>query len=210
MTTPLLLAFGAYVLGSLSTAILLCRALGLPDPRTEGSRNPGATNVLRIAGKKAAALVLASDLLKGLVPVLAARALAMDDAVVAAVGLGAFLGHLYPLFFGFQGGKGVATALGVLLGAVWPVALAAMATWLIVVAAFRISSLAAISAALLAPLHAWLLSDSTPLQVMVGVMSVMLLWRHRGNIQRLLNGEEGRLGRKPHAHHESGRNSDKS
>jgi glycerol-3-phosphate acyltransferase PlsY len=194
MISSLLLALGAYLLGSLSAAIILCRALGLPDPRTQGSRNPGATNVLRIAGRKAAALVLAGDLLKGLIPVLLARALAMDEAVIAAVGLAAFLGHLYPLFFGFQGGKGVATALGVLLGAVWPVALAAMATWLVMAKVFRISSLAAVSAALLAPLYVWLLVDSPPLRVMVWVMSVMLLWRHRGNLQRLLSGEEGRIG----------------
>lgn len=192
MISSLLLALGAYLLGSLSAAIILCRALGLPDPRTQGSRNPGATNVMRIAGKKTAALVLAGDLLKGLIPVLVARALAMDDAVVAAVGLSAFLGHLYPLYFGFQGGKGVATALGVLLAAAWPVALAAMATWLVMAKVFRISSLAAVSAALLAPLYVTLLTLSPTLRVMVWVISVMLLWRHRGNIQRLLSGEESR------------------
>ena len=194
MISSSLLALAAYLLGSLSAAILLCRALGLPDPRTQGSRNPGATNVLRIAGKKTAALVLAGDMLKGLIPVLVARALAVDDTVLAAVALAAFLGHLYPLFFGFQGGKGVATALGVLLGAIWPVALAAVATWLLVAKVFRISSLAAVTAAIAAPLYAWLLGISTPLLVMVGVISVMLLWRHRGNIQRLLRGEEGKVG----------------
>jgi len=198
MISALLLALGAYLLGSLSAAILLCRALGLADPRTQGSRNPGATNVLRIAGKKVATLVLAGDLLKGLIPVLVAHALGLHDAMVAAVGLAAFLGHLYPLFFGFQGGKGVATALGVLLGAVWPVAVAAMATWLLVAKVFRISSLAAVSAALLAPLYAAVLTASEPLRVLVWVMSVMLLWRHRGNIRRLLDGEEGRLGRGRH------------
>lgn len=194
MVSSALLALGAYLLGSLSAAILLCRALGLPDPRTQGSRNPGATNVLRIAGKKTAALVLAGDLLKGLIPVLLARALGMDDAALAAVGLAAFLGHLYPLFFGFQGGKGVATALGVLLGALWPVALAAMATWLAVAKLSRISSLAAITAAATAPLYAWLLTGSAPLRVLVWVLGVMLLWRHRGNIRRLLSGGEGRIG----------------
>jgi glycerol-3-phosphate acyltransferase PlsY len=194
MVSSALLALGAYLLGSLSAAILLCRALGLPDPRTQGSRNPGATNVLRIAGKKTAALVLAGDLLKGLIPVLLARALGMDDAALAAVGLAAFLGHLYPLFFGFQGGKGVATALGVLLGALWPVALAVMATWLAVAKLSRISSLAAITAAATAPLYAWLLTGSAPLRVLVWVLGVMLLWRHRGNIRRLLSGEEGRIG----------------
>jgi glycerol-3-phosphate acyltransferase PlsY len=196
MASSALLALGAYLLGSLSTAILLCRALNLPDPRTQGSRNPGATNMLRIAGKRTAALVLAGDLLKGLIPVLLARALGMDDAALAAVGLAAFLGHLYPLFFGFQGGKGVATALGVLLGALWPVALAAAATWLVMVKLSRISSLAAITAAAAAPFYAWLLTGSASLRVLVWVLGVMLLWRHRGNIRRLLSGEEGRIGPK--------------
>jgi len=194
MTSPFLLALGAYLLGSLSAAIILCRLLGLPDPRTQGSRNPGATNVLRIAGKKTAALVLVGDMLKGLIPVIVARALDAPPHIVAAVGLAAFLGHLYPLFFHFHGGKGVATALGVLIGSIWPVALAAAFTWLLMAKIFRISSLAAVIAAATAPFYAWVFAESTPLLVMVWVISIMLLWRHRGNIQRLLSGAEGKIG----------------
>lgn len=195
MIVDLLLTVAAYLVGSLSAAIIVCKLLGLPDPRTQGSRNPGATNVLRFGGKKAAAIVLVGDSVKGLLPVLVAQWLRVDDNVLAAVGLAAFLGHLYPLFFGFHGGKGVATAFGVLLGIAWPVALAAVATWLLVAKIFRISSLAALSAALLAPLFLWLNQASQPVLIMSWVMSLLLLWRHRGNIQRLITGEEGRIGR---------------
>lgn len=195
MIVDLLLAIVAYLVGSLSAAIIVCRLLGLPDPRTQGSRNPGATNVLRFGGKKAAAIVLVGDSIKGLLPVLVARWLHVDDNILAAIGLAAFLGHLYPLFFGFQGGKGVATAFGVLLGIAWPVALAALATWLLTAKVFRISSLAALIAALLAPPFLWLDQAPQPVLIMSWVMSLLLLWRHRGNIQRLITGEEGRLGR---------------
>ena len=195
MIVDLLLTVAAYLVGSLSAAIIVCKLLGLPDPRTQGSRNPGATNVLRFGGKKAAAIVLIGDSVKGLLPVLVAQWLRVDDNVLAAVGLAAFLGHLYPLFFGFHGGKGVATAFGVLLGIAWPVALAAVATWLLVAKIFRISSLAALIAALLAPLFLWLDQASQPVLIMSWVMSLLLLWRHRGNIQRLITGEEGRIGR---------------
>lgn len=194
MIIELSLTIGAYLIGSLSAAIIVCRLLGLPDPRTQGSRNPGATNVLRIGGKKAAAIVLLGDTLKGLLPVFIARLLQVDDNVLAAVALAAFVGHLYPLYFGFHGGKGVATALGVLLGVAWSVALAAVATWLMVAKVFRISSLAALTAAVLAPLLLWLDNASQPILIMGWVMSLLLLWRHRGNIQRLITGEEGRIG----------------
>lgn len=194
MINSTLLTLAAYLIGSLSAAILICRLLRLPDPRTQGSRNPGATNVLRFAGKKTAALVLLGDMLKGLIPAVAARALDADENTLAAVGLAAFLGHLYPLYFGFHGGKGVATSLGVLLGLTWPVALAVAVTWLLMAKVFRISSLAAITAAAAAPLYAWLLEDSTSLLVMVCVISAMLLWRHRTNIQRLISGAEGKIG----------------
>jgi len=194
MINSTLLTLAAYLIGSLSAAILICRLLRLPDPRTQGSRNPGATNVLRFAGKKTAALVLLGDMLKGLIPAVAARALDADENTLAAVGLAAFLGHLYPLYFGFHGGKGVATSLGVLLGLTWPVALAVAVAWLLMSKVFRISSLAAITAAAAAPLYAWLLEDSTSLLVMVCVISAMLLWRHRTNIQRLISGAEGKIG----------------
>ena len=194
MTTAIFLAIGSYLFGSLSAAIITCKLLGLPDPRTQGSRNPGATNVLRIAGKKVAALVLLGDMLKGLIPLLIARAFDVEDHILAAVGLAAFLGHLYPVFFGFHGGKGVATSLGVLLGLAWPVAIAVLATWLFMAKVFHISSLSAVIAAVTAPVYTWLLLDSVPLLIMVCVISTMLLWRHRGNIQRLVSGAEAKIG----------------
>jgi glycerol-3-phosphate acyltransferase PlsY len=192
-----LLPLVAYLAGSVSSAILVSRLLGLPDPRAQGSKNPGATNVLRLGGKKAAALTLAGDMLKGLLPVLAAHALqapGWSNWIVPACALGAFLGHLYPVFFGFKGGKGVATLLGALLGLSWLVGLAVIATWLVVAFLFRYSSLAALSAALAAPFYClWLLP--TPLYAAtVAVMSTLLWWRHRSNIRNLLAGTEGRLG----------------
>jgi glycerol-3-phosphate acyltransferase PlsY len=193
MIIATLLAVGAYLIGSLSAAIITCKLMGLPDPRTQGSRNPGATNVLRIAGKRTAALVLLGDMLKGLIPLLAARAFDVEDHILAAVGLAAFLGHLYPIYFGFHGGKGVATSLGILLGLSWPLAAAVLATWLFMARVFRISSLSALTAAIAAPLYTWLLLNSAPLLVMVCVISAMLLWRHRGNIQRLISGAEGKI-----------------
>ncbi len=185
-----------YLLGSVSTAIIVCRLMGLPDPRSEGSRNPGATNVLRIGGKKAAAITLAGDFLKGLVPVLIARALGLEPWALAAVAFAAFIGHLYPVFFGFQGGKGVATALGVILGLSWQVAACALAVWLLVAKGLKISSLAALAAAVLAPLFLWLFALPDEYVWTVLVMVALLIWRHRGNIQRLLAGEEGRMGGK--------------
>ena len=186
----------AYLMGSLSTAIIVCRGMGLPDPRTQGSGNPGATNVLRIGGKKVAAVTLFGDLLKGLLPVLIARLFSADPIPLALVAMAAFLGHLYPIFFRFQGGKGVATAMGVLIGLAWPVALAALATWLVMAKVFRISSLSALTAAALAPLYTWLLAPQPAFIIMSGAMSLLLIWRHRSNIRKLLAGEEKRIGQK--------------
>lgn len=185
----------AYLLGSLSAAIITCKLMGLPDPRSEGSRNPGATNVLRFGGKKAAAITLLGDSLKGLIPVLVARLAGVEDTVLAATAMAAFLGHLYPIFFSFHGGKGVATAMGVLLGVAWPVALAAAATWLVVAKGLKISSLAALIAAVFTPLYMWLLvpeSGSAFLSMTVA-LAILLVWRHRSNIQRLLSGAEGTI-----------------
>jgi glycerol-3-phosphate acyltransferase PlsY len=193
MLTDALLILIAYLFGSLSAAIILCRLLGLPDPRTQGSGNPGATNMLRIGGKKAAAATLFLDMLKGLLPVLLARALAAGVEIQAAVAFAAFLGHLYPVFFRFQGGKGVATALGVLLGLNWLVGLATIATWLVMAFLFRISSLAALTAILLTPLYFWLLDRQAPLLAAAVVITLMLFWRHRSNIRKLLDGTEGRI-----------------
>ena len=188
-----LLILLAYLFGSLSAAIILCRLLGLPDPRTQGSGNPGATNMLRIGGKKAAAATLFLDMLKGLLPVLLARALDAPVEILAAAAFAAFLGHLYPVFFRFQGGKGVATALGVLLGLNWLVGLATIATWLVMALLFRISSLAALTAILLTPLYVWLLDRQAPLLLLAVAIAVLLFWRHRSNIRKLLDGTEGRI-----------------
>ena len=193
MTTDLLLIAGAYLLGSISSAIIVCRLLGLPDPRGEGSGNPGATNVLRIGGKKAAAVTLIGDMLKGLIPVLIAKLLGAGVAIQALVAVAAFLGHLYPVFFGFRGGKGVATALGVLLGLHWPVGLLTMATWLIIAKVFKVSSLAALLSILVTPLYIWWLIPERSLIIAMLFMGVLLFWRHRSNIRNLLEGSEDKI-----------------
>lgn len=193
LITLLIIALG-YLAGSISTAILVCRAMGLPDPRNEGSRNPGATNVLRFGGKKAAAITLAGDFLKGLLPVLLARLAGMEELGLALTAFAAFLGHLYPVFFGFEGGKGVATAFGAILGLSWPVALAALATWLFMAFMVRISSLSALTAAGLAPLYAWLFELGPAEQTAMMAMVVLLIWRHRANIRNLLSGTEDKIG----------------
>jgi glycerol-3-phosphate acyltransferase PlsY len=185
-----------YLLGSVSTAIITCRLMSLPDPRSQGSGNPGATNVLRLGGRKAAAITLLGDLLKGLVPVLLARIVGAGDPLLAAVAVAAFLGHLYPVFFRFQGGKGVATAAGAILALAPLVAAACLATWAVVARVLRISSLAALSAAALAPLYAWLLGSPTPYAVALLLIAGLLMWRHRANIGRIMNGTESRIGQK--------------
>ena len=193
MTIDILLVVGGYLFGSISTAIIVCRLMGLPVPRTEGSRNPGATNVARLGGKKAAALTLAGDMLKGLIPVLIAHSLQADPTILAATALAAFLGHLYPVFFGFQGGKGVATALGVIYGLYWPVGLLTTGIWLAMAIVFRYSSLAALTAILLTPLgFMWLLPEQ-PIVIAMVVLTALLFWRHRSNITNLLSGEEGKI-----------------
>ncbi len=197
--TDILLILGAYLLGSISTAIILARVMGLPDPRTQGSGNPGATNMLRVGGKKLAAFTLLGDLVKGLIPVLVARLLTADVTILAAVGFAAFLGHLYPVFFGFKGGKGVATALGVLFGLAWPVALATLATWLAMAALFRYSSLSALAAAVTAPIYMWRLNGIREFILMNTALSLLLIWRHRSNIRNLLAGRESRIGKKKHS-----------
>ncbi len=190
MTTSILLILLAYLLGSASAAIITCKLLGLPDPRTQGSNNPGATNVLRIGGKKAAVYTLLGDMLKGLIPVLIAVMLGSDEITLALVAIAAFLGHLYPLFFGFRGGKGVATAFGVILGINWHVALAVAATWLLVAYGMKISSLAALVAAVLTPFYFWWLDGSLPYIIMSAFVSTLLIWRHRSNIKKLIEGTE--------------------
>ena len=186
----------AYLAGSVASAVLVCRALDLPDPRGEGSGNPGATNVLRIGGKGPAALTLAGDVLKGVAPVLLAKALALSPAAQALTALAAFLGHLYPLYFRFRGGKGVATALGAVTALAWPVGLAMCVLWLAVAAATRYSSLASMVAAVGAPAAAlWLAPDPANVAALAA-LAAFVLWRHRGNVRRLVDGTESRIGQR--------------
>jgi len=186
-------ASAGYLLGSISTAIITCKLMGLPDPRTDGSKNPGATNVLRLGGKKAAAITLAGDMLKGLIPALLANLLEMPNAVIATAGLAAFLGHLFPVFYGFQGGKGVATLLGVLLGTHWLVGVVTIGVWLFMAWVFKISSLSALTAALLAPAITYFITGSMMFATIIAVMATLLFWRHRSNIANLLSGQEGKI-----------------
>lgn len=192
--TDVLLIIGGYLFGSISAAIVTCKLMGLPDPRTEGSRNPGTTNVLRLGGKKAAIVTLAGDMLKGLVPVLIARALDAPPEIQAATALAAFFGHLYPVFFGFQGGKGVATALGVFFGLYWPAGLAVTGIWIAMALLFRYSSLSALTAMLLAPALFWYLQPEMVFVYVTAIITVVLFWRHRDNISNLLQGREGKIG----------------
>ena len=184
----------AYLLGSISTAVVIARLRGLKDPREVGSGNPGATNLLRYAGKTAAALTLFGDVLKGVVAVLAARLVTDDPLMLALTGFMVFFGHLYPVFFRFRGGKGVATALGVWLALNLWVGLALLATWLVMAAAFRYSSLSALAAAVAAPLYVGWLLPGTPYLVASAAISALLIFRHRSNIRNLMAGREHRIG----------------
>ena len=203
---PVVAALLAYLIGSLSFAVLVSRAMGLRDPRTFGSKNPGATNVLRSGSKAAAVVTLLLDAAKGWLPVALVQwfgaPYGLGDGTVALVGLAAFLGHLYPVFFGFAGGKGVATALGVLVGVHWGLGLAAAATWVLIAFFFRYSSLASLAAAVFAPLYylfgngvAW--AVDAQVAVAITAMAGLLMWRHAENISRLVKGTESRLGQKP-------------
>jgi glycerol-3-phosphate acyltransferase PlsY len=193
-------AVPAYLLGSLSFAVIVSKAMRLDDPRSYGSGNPGATNVLRSGNKTAAILTLLLDALKGVVAVLLARALSgrfgFGETTIALAGIAAFLGHLYPVFFRFEGGKGVATAAGVLLALNGWLGLASLGTWLAVAFATRYSSLAALVTAVLAPAYTYFLSGDPQVAVLVAAMSALLIWRHRSNITKLLNGTESKLGSK--------------
>ncbi|MEY3807171.1 MAG: acyl-phosphate glycerol 3-phosphate acyltransferase [Pseudomonadota bacterium] len=180
----------AYLIGSISSAIIICRLMGLPDPREQGSGNPGATNVMRIGGKKAAGITLLGDTLKGLFPVYVANVLGLPAELIAATGVAAFMGHLYPVFFGFKGGKGVATSVGVLLGFSWLLGFAFMATWFLIYKLGKISSLSALVASSLSPIFAWFIVGDKSIVAASALMMIFLLWRHKSNIQRLLAGEE--------------------
>ena len=193
--TDSLLIVTAYLLGSLSSAIITCKLLGLPDPRSQGSGNPGTTNVLRIGGKKAALITLVGDFLKGFLPVIVAVHWATDTFVIAATLVAAFVGHLWPLFFRFQGGKGVATAAGCLFGLAWPIGLAAVSTWLMIAATTRLSSLAALITAAAVPFFThWWLTDTLATGG-VALIATLIIIRHRANIKNLIAGTESRIGR---------------
>ena len=192
----------AYALGSISFAVVVSKAMGLPDPYTHGSKNPGATNVLRTGNKLAAVLTLLGDAAKGWVAVTIARAVLGDPAsesnnmLLGLVTIAVFLGHLYPIFHGFKGGKGVATAAGILFAISWVLGLATLGTWLIVAFFMRYSSLAALSAATFAPLYFTFLFGVQPMSLAILVMSLLLIYRHRSNIRNLMNGTETRLAKR--------------
>lgn len=193
---PIVWIVVAYLLGSISFGILICRLFGLPDPRTVGSGNIGATNVARSGKKLPAILTLLGDAFKGWLPVWLALQSGMLMWVVAAVGLAVFFGHLFPIYHRFKGGKGVATALGIMLAISLMLGLAALITWIIVFAISRYSSLGAIVAAVLSPLYAWALLPYKDYVIMVFVIAVMLVWRHKSNIQKLRAGTESGFGKK--------------
>ena len=192
LTLPISVLIAAYLIGSLNSAIVLCKLAGLPDPRSQGSGNPGATNVLRFGGKKLAATVLIIDVLKGVLPVVIASLLGLEMVWLTATAFAAFLGHLYPVFFQFRGGKGVATALGGFLALSLPFAGAILLSWLVVFVLTRISSLSAIIASSLAPLYSIWFMESLVARWIIFIMATMLLLRHSGNIKRLLSGEESK------------------
>nr|WP_295787192.1 glycerol-3-phosphate 1-O-acyltransferase PlsY [Rhodoferax sp.] len=205
---PVLATIAAYLIGSLSFAVIVSRTMGLNDPRTYGSKNPGATNVLRSGNKAAAIVTLLLDAFKGWLPVMLVKwfgePYGLGDGTIAMVGLAAFLGHLFPVFFRFVGGKGVATALGVLLATSWILGLATGITWLVIAYAFRYSSLASLVAAVFAPVYyvfgdglVWAMDKSIVLST--AIMSLLLIWRHTENISRLVKGTESKLGSKKKA-----------
>jgi len=200
LTLPLIATVLGYLIGSISFAVVVSRLMGLDDPRAYGSGNPGATNVLRSGNKKAAILTLLMDALKGFVPVWLVVAFgepyALGEGTAALVGLAAFLGHLWPVFFGFKGGKGVATGAGVLLGLNPLLGVATLLSWGMVAYFTRYSSLAAIVAAVFAPFYQWLIWGFGPTTMVCAVLAVLLLWRHSGNIRKLLDGTESRIGQK--------------
>ena len=196
MLLCLILVGLAYLFGSISSAIVLCRIAGYPDPRRQGSGNPGATNIFRLYGKRAAAITLAGDLLKGLLPVLIGRALHAPDMILAGMGVAAFLGHLYPIFFQFEGGKGVATFIGILYGLAWPAGVAFMLVWIVIAATFRYSSLSALVATALSPVLVFISVPSYAYLAATLLMAGFIFWRHQANIRKLLTGTERKIGSK--------------
>ena len=195
LPAQILMVVGAYLLGSINSAIIVSKAFSLPDPRNLGSGNPGATNILRTGNKLAAVITLAGDLLKGLLPVLAVDLLTANAPLIAAAGVAALIGHMYPFYYGFKGGKGVATMLGVLLGFDWLLGVIWITLWLFTALLFRYSSLAALTATLLILVISWFWLDIRWLFISLVIISVFVFWRHRSNIKNLLIGEESRIGK---------------
>lgn len=189
----LFLVVVGYLMGSVSSAIIVCRTFALPDPRSEGSKNPGATNVLRIAGKKYAALVMLGDVLKGTIPVVIAKALDAEPVTVAFTALAAVIGHIYPVFFEFKGGKGVATAIGALLGFHFIIGVMVTATWLLVANFTRYSSLASIVSITLAPFYTLLLIGRIDVFPPLFFMVLLIIYKHKNNITRLMDGDEPKI-----------------
>ncbi|MDC0611166.1 glycerol-3-phosphate 1-O-acyltransferase PlsY [Vibrio sp.] len=192
--TVLFLIIGAYLLGSISSAVLICRLMRLPDPRSSGSNNPGATNVLRIGGKKAAVLVLLCDMLKGTIPVWGSYFLGIGPIMLGMIGIAACLGHIYPIFFHFKGGKGVATALGAMAPIGLDLTGMIVATWLAVIGYSRYSSLAALVSVVLAPFYTWMIKPHYTIPV--AMLCCLIIFRHHTNIKRLLDGSEPKVGEK--------------
>lgn len=193
MILAILLPVLGYLCGSLASAVIVCHIMKLPDPRKEGSGNPGATNVLRLGGKKAAALTLAGDVLKGVIPVLLAYLVSGLPSVMSSTAVAAVVGHMYPIFFQFKGGKGVATAFGAVAGLVYPVALFMGAVWVLTAMATRYASLASMAAAVAAPLFALVFIQQLAYVVALAIIAALLVYRHRDNIQRLRNGSESEI-----------------
>ena len=185
----------AYLIGSFSTAIITCKVMGIEDPRKTGSNNPGATNVLRHGGKKAAIITLIGDMIKGLIPVLITLQFQTDNLIIGLAGLFALLGHIFPIYYGFKGGKGVATYYGAILAINWQVGIITLAIWMSVAALLKISSLSALVSIFLTPLVLWYFSPSIELCSAVALMSLIVFWRHKRNIKSLLQGSESKIGK---------------
>jgi len=193
MLINILLIFSAYLLGSVSAAIIVCKMLGLSDPRTGGSGNPGTTNVMRLYGKKAAFLTLVGDIFKGIIPVLLAKVIVNSEFIIAMCGLAAFLGHIFPIYFKFKGGKGVATLIGILFATHWLLGVSYIITWILTALIFRYSSLAALIAALPIPIYSYFIEHNTQYTISFAVITIILFWRHKPNIYSLLNGKEDKI-----------------
>ena len=193
-----LLIFSAYLLGSLSAAILVCKILGLSDPRAGGSGNPGTTNVMRLHGKKAALLTLTGDIIKGIIPVLIAKVIVSSEFIIALSGLAAFLGHIFPIYFKFKGGKGVATLIGVLFATHWLFGAIYVAIWLLTAAIFRYSSLAALIATFSIPVYTYFLEENLQYAISFSIITAILFWRHKSNIYKLFYGKENKIGQHEH------------